>query len=117
MRFQPALPVALLALLAAETVAADAVQSCYLNEITHAAPEVTVAEIRARCASTAGSAAIDGNAEGKEADPALSKKEEPVASSRSPPSDRAWIAATASPRISLTTCSLTACATIRTGPK
>jgi phospholipase A1 len=80
MRFKTTLAVAFLVLLTVEPAAADAVQDCYLNEITHAAPEVTVAEVRARCASAVGSGAIDGDAEGKDADPLLSKKEEPVAS-------------------------------------
>ena len=44
------------------------------------APEVTVAEIRARCASVLEPDSGDAAAEGNEADPLLGKKEEPAAS-------------------------------------
>lgn len=89
MRFNPTLPVALLSLCITASTWADTVEDCYLNEIAHAAADVTVAQIKARCGSmepatptgTAASASSPSGAPNSaEADALLAKKEEPVAS-------------------------------------
>ncbi len=91
MRLKPTLLIALV-LCVARISWADPLKDCYLNELTHAAAEVTVAEIRARCAGAdlTGTAAVlteavvDSAADSDldpEADALPTKKEEPSVAS------------------------------------